>query len=654
MTRLLLWAAAAITALAALPVDRALAERRVALIIGNSSYQNVASLPNTINDANAIAAVFRKAGFDVVEARQNLGVLEFKRAVREFMTVARGAETAVMYFAGHGIEVAGSNYLIPVDAKLATDFDAEDEAVSLDRIILALEPAKRLRLVILDACRDNPFLRKMQRTVSIRAISSGLGKIEPMSTDTLIAYAAKAGSVSYDGDGPNSPFTTALIKYIAEPGLDIRIALGRVRDDVLKTTGNQQEPFVYGSLGGTTVSLVPLPEVKKQEPRPVSEEDVRRAYELTAQIGSKEAWESFLKTFHSGFYAELAKLQIAKLNAAPAPDPAEREAKAQAERDKAERLAAQQRQEEERARGAEAERAKTKNAEAERTNARAEQERAERLALQQRQEDERRTKAAEAERAKARAEQERAERLALQQRQEEERRAKAAEAERAKARAEQERAERLALQQRQEDERRAKAEAERLRAQQEAKARADRERAERLGREQRQEEERRAKSAEAERLRVQREAALRRQERIEPEEDHSCAGEERRLEQLRANPARDAVVRFARDLNCVALRPQVNRLVESVGADPSALAPSPPRSTPIEQQAQPQPAASERRESKVTPAPDSRQQACKRDEERLTQLRADPAREAVARFARELSCEDLRPQVQRLLESVGG
>jgi hypothetical protein len=617
MTRLLLWATAALSALAAFSVDQAAAERRVALVIGNSSYQNVATLPNTINDANAIAALFRKSGFDVVEARQNLGVLEFKRAVREFMTVARGAETAVMYFAGHGIEVAGTNYLIPIDAKLATDFDAEDEAVSLDRMVLALEPAKRLRLVILDACRDNPFLRKMQRTVAIRAVSSGLGKIEPMSTDTLIAYAAKAGSVSYDGTGPNSPFTTALVKYIAEPGLDIRIALGRVRDDVLQATGSQQEPFVYGSLGGTTVSLVPAPEVKKQEQRPVSDEDVRRAYELTAQIGSKEAWESFLKTFKGGFYAELARLQLAKLNAAPAPDAGEREAKARAEREKAERLALQQRQEEERARAAEAERAKT----------RADQERAERLALQQRQDDERRAKAAEAERAKARAEQERAERA---------------------------RAERLALQQRQEEERRAKsAEAERLKVEREAKARADREQAERHARE-RQEEERRVKAAEAERQSAQREAALRHQERIEPEGDHSCAGEEKRLARLRANPVRDEVVRFARDLSCAALRPQVSRLIESVGGEPSALAPSPPRSTPIELQQQNQPAPTERHENKAMPAPDSRQQVCKHDEERLAQLRANPAREAVARFARELSCEDLRPQVQRLLESVGG
>src|SRR5215471_12732873 len=296
MTRILFRVAAALcgAVLAVVSADDASAQRRVALVIGNAAYQNVPQLANTRNDADAIAALFRKAEFDVVDARQDLGVVEFKRALREFMTIARGAETAVMYFAGHGIEVAGSNYLIPVDAKLATDYDAEDEAVSLDRIILALEPAQRLRLVILDACRDNPFGRKMQRAVAVRAANTGLGKIEPMSTDTLVAYAAKAGSVSYDGFGPHSPFTTALLKHIAEPGLDIRIALGRVRDEVLKITSSKQEPFVYGSLGGTTIALVPGPEAKKAEPAPVATElDVRRAYEAAAQAGTKEAWQSF-------------------------------------------------------------------------------------------------------------------------------------------------------------------------------------------------------------------------------------------------------------------------------------------------------------------------------------------------------------------------
>src|SRR6185295_7914180 len=115
-------------------------------------------------------------------------------------------------------------------------------------------------------CRDNPFARTMKRTVASRAIGRGLAKIEPTMSDTLVAYAAKAGAVANDGDGQNSPFAIALTKHITEPGLDLRIAFGRVRDDVLKATGNRQEPFVYGSLGGSTVALVP----PKAAPEPVA------------------------------------------------------------------------------------------------------------------------------------------------------------------------------------------------------------------------------------------------------------------------------------------------------------------------------------------------------------------------------------------------
>jgi Caspase domain len=245
------------------------ADRRVALVIGNSSYRNASQLPNTINDANSVAALFRSVGFEVVNSRTDLGVVDFKRAVRDFLITAESADVAVVYYAGHGIEVNGTNYLIPVDAKLARDYDVEDEAIALDRIIWALQSVKRLRLILLDACRDNPFVVRLQRSVGIRAAAKGgLAKIDDVSADTLVGYAAKAGSVSYDGDGPNSPFATALLKHIAEPGLDIRIALGRVRDDVVKLTSGRQEPYFYGSLGGAITPLVPL-SPKKIEPIPV-------------------------------------------------------------------------------------------------------------------------------------------------------------------------------------------------------------------------------------------------------------------------------------------------------------------------------------------------------------------------------------------------
>jgi hypothetical protein len=244
------------------------ADRRVALVIGNSTYKSASSLPNTINDSTAIAALFKSIGFEVVISRADLGVVDFKRAVREFLLTAENSDIAVVYYAGHGVEIGGTNYLVPVDAKLGRDYDVEDEAVALDRIIWALQSVKRLRLILLDACRDNPFPGKL-RSAGIRStMKGGLAKIEDVSADTLVAYAAKAGSVSYDGDGGNSPYATALVKHLAEPGLDIRIALGRVRDEVISMTGGRQEPFIYGSLGGATIPLVPAPAAKKIEPEP--------------------------------------------------------------------------------------------------------------------------------------------------------------------------------------------------------------------------------------------------------------------------------------------------------------------------------------------------------------------------------------------------
>ena len=198
--------------------------------------------------------MFKSVGFEVVISRTDLGVVDFKRSVREFLITAENADIAVVYYAGHGIEISGTNYLVPVDARLSRDYDVDDEAVSLDRIVWALQSVRRLRLILLDACRDNPFAAKL-RSAGMRAPSrGGLAKIEEVSADTLVAYAAKAGSVSYDGDGVNSPYATALIRHLAEPGLDIRIALGRVRDDVVAMTGGRQEPFIYGSLGGSTIA----------------------------------------------------------------------------------------------------------------------------------------------------------------------------------------------------------------------------------------------------------------------------------------------------------------------------------------------------------------------------------------------------------------
>jgi uncharacterized caspase-like protein len=292
----------------------ALAEKRVALVVGNSAYQNVATLPNPVNDGAVMAATLKDAGFDVVDSRHDLSAIEMRRALRDFADRARDADIAVVYYAGHGMELDGTNYLIPVDAKLERDTDVYDEAFSLDRVLLAVEPAKQLRLVILDACRDNPFAKNMKKTVASRAIGRGLARVDPTSPNTLIAYSAKAGSTALDGDANNSPFTLALAKHLTTPGLDVRKAFGFVRDDVLKNTGNRQEPFVYGSLGGNDVPLVPARSVPSA-PAPNPQAEARRDYELALQIGNKDALNAFLAQYPDGFYASLAKIQLAKIAA---------------------------------------------------------------------------------------------------------------------------------------------------------------------------------------------------------------------------------------------------------------------------------------------------------------------------------------------------
>jgi uncharacterized caspase-like protein len=316
----------------------ALAEKRVALVIGNSAYKNVPRLTNPANDASLVAEMFKNAGFDAITTKLNLNVGEMRKTLREFGASTRDADMAVIYYAGHGIELDGNNYLIPTDATLETDADVLDETLPLDRVLFAVEPAKRLRLIILDACRDNPFTKTMKRTIAARAVGRGLAKVEPTSPNTLIAFAAKAGSTAFDGDDRGSPFAMALVKHLAVPGLDIRKAFGYVRDDVLKATNNRQEPYVYGSLGGEDVLLVPATPVMAG-PQPNPEDAVRRDYELALQLGTRDGWNAFLARYPTGFYADLAGGQLNKIAAEEARAPAAERARL-AEQEKA-RLAAE-------------------------------------------------------------------------------------------------------------------------------------------------------------------------------------------------------------------------------------------------------------------------------------------------------------------------
>jgi tetratricopeptide (TPR) repeat protein len=221
--------------------------RRVALVIANSGYSSVGRLTNPANDGRAIAASLRRLGFAEVIERYDLGHAGMGTALKEFGDKVIGAEWAVVYFAGHGIEVNGSAYLIPTDAKLERDTHVTDETVPLSRVLEKVESAQKLRLVILDACRNNPFVARMVRSAASRSIGRGLAQIEPES-GVLVAYAAKHGTVAEDGSGANSPFAEALLGHLEEPGLEINFLFRRVRDQVLTRTGRRQEPYLYGSL----------------------------------------------------------------------------------------------------------------------------------------------------------------------------------------------------------------------------------------------------------------------------------------------------------------------------------------------------------------------------------------------------------------------
>jgi hypothetical protein len=572
--------------------DAAWAEKRVALIVGNSTYQTVPQLPNPARDASSVAKMFRDAGFDTVDVQLNVGNLEFKRAIRKFEAAADQADIAVVYYAGHGLEIGGTNYLIPVDARLASDRDADDEAIPLERLVSSADGAKRLRLIILDACRDNPFISTMrrERKMANRAVTAGLGKVEPTSTDTLIAYAAKAGSTADDGDGLHSPFTSAVLKNLTVPGLDVRLAFGRVRDEVLKTTGNRQEPFVYGSLGGSNIALVPAPAVVQE----ASPNDVKTDYELVRQIGSKRAWEVFLGTHPKGFYADLAREQIERLNTqpqlaslpAPPPEPTpnrEPPSKEALEWDRLKdgtdlgalqkfikrypdsplAIIAQQRVDilkkaaQEREDKARAEREAAAKA-AEEARVQAEQKKAELAAAKKREEDDRRAKAAEAEQqAKAAA----AELAAAKKREEDERRAKAAEAEQKAKAAEAERKAAEAKQKAEEAERtKAAAEAAALRAASEKQAR----------------------EAEAARKKAELVAA----------QEATCKTEQSKLDEMIANGSEgsglDDLKLFSRTVTCERLGSQVVATLDKFNAEAAKRAATLPNSPELVRSAQTQ------------------------------------------------------------------
>src|SRR5215468_9808331 len=251
----LIWilAAAAFAATVASPVW---ADTRVALVIGNGAYQNANKLANPANDAADVAKLLRQVGFDVIDGR-DLDQRAMVEKIRDFGRKLERADLALFFYAGHGLQVGGKNYLVPIDAKLERPGDLALDAVDVSVVLAQMEAEKRVNLVLLDACRDNPLSRSLARSLGTRSASVGQGLATIQSAiGTMIAYATQPDNVALDGAGRNSPFTTALLKYIDTPGLEVSSLMKRVRADVVQSTNQKQVPWDHSSLMGDVV-LVP-------------------------------------------------------------------------------------------------------------------------------------------------------------------------------------------------------------------------------------------------------------------------------------------------------------------------------------------------------------------------------------------------------------
>ena len=237
----------------------ALATDRVALVIGQANYRHIATLDNTTKDADLIARTLTDIGFEVTQVT-DAGYQDLREALDRFAFRSETADLALVYYAGHGVEVQGTNYLIPVDADVKSYADVQRQSVSLNDLLAAVDRARVMRIVILDSCRDNPFgdtLGPSAQTGTTGTVAAGGGGLAPPSPDrgTLVAFAARDGQVALDGLAGNSPFAVALSDKMRIPGLEISLMFRQVRDAVLDATLNQQEPNTYGSLSGVPFYL---------------------------------------------------------------------------------------------------------------------------------------------------------------------------------------------------------------------------------------------------------------------------------------------------------------------------------------------------------------------------------------------------------------
>ena len=310
----------AILALFAFWPGPAAAEKRVALIIGNSGYQNTSILPNPRNDAQDLAAALRRLRFDVTIGL-DLDKRGMERSIREFTSRLADADVALFFYAGHAVQVGDQNHLMPIDARLASEVDADFETIPLRLILQHMERdrEKKASLVFLDACRDNPLAKNLARGMGTRSSSVGQGLAQVKGgVGTLIGFSTQPGNVARDGTGRNSPYAGALLKQMEGTEGDINAVLINVRNQVLQTTGGQQVPWEHSSLtkqfhfrqAAATPPATDQP--ASVFPRPEANEEAM-AWATTKDTTSMPVLEAYLRRYPSGIYADMARARLGEL-----------------------------------------------------------------------------------------------------------------------------------------------------------------------------------------------------------------------------------------------------------------------------------------------------------------------------------------------------
>jgi formylglycine-generating enzyme required for sulfatase activity len=301
-------ATALLALLGFLTAEGALGGTRVALVIGNGAYQHAPFLRNPVQDARAIAAALGRLGYTVQPPVTDAKKAALEAALATFASIATGADQAVVYYSGHGIEVNGVNYLLPVDASIASEATVPLEGIPLSTVMGITSGARKLGLVVLDACRENPLANSLRRTDGTRGATRGLTGVEATG-NVLVAYATKGGQVAVDGNGAHSPYATAILDALSVPGLEIRVFWGRVRDRVLSATGGSQEPTIYGTLGEEELYLNPPKGVSAQALAPADPVELA-LWNSADRLGAEAAYRDYLKRYPTGVFSEQAQLHI--------------------------------------------------------------------------------------------------------------------------------------------------------------------------------------------------------------------------------------------------------------------------------------------------------------------------------------------------------